>query len=413
MIRKAVALLVAVTAMSLAVANASSAKPPRSGETISLRVGKPVFWDGPFIEQAGLPAPAGVVGNPALCDVDPERCVSFPIDVLESADLLRVGIDYPYGLDAFFLHLADPSGEVVVSEPAETWDYEALVDDPAVGRWRAIVEFADVTNTWFRMRALLTDVPDEPEVPQDLVPNLRMTPPHQFTWTCDPRETILYGVESCLRFSAGPENVGDGPLFLHMKEPGVKGTMLQKIMRSDGTSFTRDAGNYEFHAIHGHYHQIGVGEWELLKVTDPKRGGLVSIGDGRKQGFCTGDAVIADWESFEVDPPRRINGAVAECTGVEDANGAVMGLGRGWADIYYMTTEGNYVNFAGNGDGDYVVRAKTDILDSILETDEGDNVSYALIRVEGSTITVLERGYGTDPWDPKKELSTDIRELLG
>ena len=414
MIRKAVALLVALMAMSFAVANASPAKPPLSGEAISLRVGKPVFWDGPFIQQGGLPFPGGPVGgDPATCELDPNRCVSFPIDVLESADLLRVGIDHPAGMDIFFLHLEDPSGEVVVSEGWYTWDFEALVDDPAVGRWTAIVEFGDVTESAFRMRALLEDVADEEDEVRDLVPNLRMTPPHQFTWTCDPRETALYGAQNCLRFSAGPENIGDGPLFLHMKEPGVTGTMLQKVMRSDGTSFTRDAGNYEFHAPHGHYHQIGVGEWELLKVTDPKRGGLVEVGTGRKQGFCTADLVIADWSSFEVDPPRQLDGAVAECAGAENAEGAVMGLGRGWGDIYTMTTEGNYVEFGGNGDGEYVVRAKTDILDSILETDEDDNVSYTLIRVEGSTITVLERGYGTDPWDPKKELSTDIRELNG
>lgn len=413
----ALSCVAALTTVCLAVpAVAGQMGPERVGQEaapIELRLEEPVFWDGPFIEQAGFPFPLGAVGgDPALCDVDPSRCVSYAIDVLEPAAVLRVGIDIPNVRDLMRLHLFDPAGDVVVSEGWETWDYEAIVADPQIGRWTAIVEFGDVTQTAFRMRAKLEAAPKKAEDVQELVPNLRMTPPHQFGWTCDPRETVAYGAQSCLRFSGGPENIGDGPVLLHMEEPGVTGTMIQRINRTDGTYFERDAGTYEFHAAHGHYHQIGVGEFELLKVTDPKHGRLVEVGEGRKQGFCTGDAVIADWGSFAVDLPRPINGAVAECTGVEDADGAVMGLGRGWADIYLMDTEGNYVEFADNSDGEYVVRLRTDVFDSILETNEKDNVSYAHIRVDGSTITVLERGYGTDPWDPKKDLSTDIRHLL-
>lgn len=33
---------------------------------------------------------------------------------------------------------------------------------------------------------------------------------------------------------------------------------------------------------------------------------------------------------------------------------------------------------------------------------EDDNFSYTYIRITGSAIEILERGYGADPWDPNK-----------
>jgi hypothetical protein len=36
-----------------------------------------------------------------------------------------------------------------------------------------------------------------------------------------------------------------------------------------------------------------------------------------------------------------------------------------------------------------------------------DNVGYAYIHVVGSRITVLERGQGQSPWDPKRTVFTD------
>lgn len=61
-----------------------------------------------------------------------------------------------------------------------------------------------------------------------------------------------------------------------------------------------------------------------------------------------------------------------------------------------------YVEFAGQGDGLYVIRSTVDAANAILETDETDNTSYALIRVVGRNVDIIERGRGTDPWDRYK-----------
>ena len=61
-----------------------------------------------------------------------------------------------------------------------------------------------------------------------------------------------------------------------------------------------------------------------------------------------------------------------------------------------------YVEFDGNGNGRYVVRSVVDEMDNVLESDDTDNVSYAYIEVQGDTVEILERGWGTDPWDDRK-----------
>ena len=82
-------------------------------------------------------------------------------------------------------------------------------------------------------------------------------------------------------------------------------------------------------------------------------------------------------------------------------------LNKGWTDIYSWSLSGNYVEFGTNGDGDYVVRLTADAADKIEETNERDNTSYTWVRVEGNEVTILERGWGTDPWDPQKEIAED------
>ena len=60
------------------------------------------------------------------------------------------------------------------------------------------------------------------------------------------------------------------------------------------------------------------------------------------------------------------------------------------------------MEFAGNGDGSYVVRATVDRANHILESNETDNTSYTLIRVVGRNVDIIERGRGLSPWDTNK-----------
>jgi hypothetical protein len=63
--------------------------------------------------------------------------------------------------------------------------------------------------------------------------------------------------------------------------------------------------------------------------------------------------------------------------------------------------------------GRYVVRVTVDPEDRVAETDETNNVGYALVEVvdgggPGSdTVVLCEQGYGRDPWDPASTVVDD------
>jgi hypothetical protein len=86
---------------------------------------------------------------------------------------------------------------------------------------------------------------------------------------------------------------------------------------------------------------------------------------------------------------------------------------KGWGDFYEWNRSGNYVPFPTSNDGSpkggyYLLRATVNPLGLLIETNERDNVSYALIRVfNDGRVQLLERGYGRDPWNGPKEILTE------
>lgn len=291
---------------------------------------------------------------------------------------------------------------------------EAFVADPQPGTWTVVVERRFFDDP-YRVRAKLETPQDVrgPDEPRWLKPNLRSMPPFQFTFrnptvfgagiplSCGPDEVAEEGGRKCLRFSVGPENTGAGAFELYLT-PLVdatvgEATVYQHVQHSSGRRLKiLDAGTYEYHKTHGHYHYAGFASLELLRVG--RDGRLEPAGTGKKIGFCTVDVVVAQFERFAQDPQGS---ARNDCN---RADGAWIGLSRGWTDIYDWSTSGNYVEFGANEDGRYVVRSGFDTEDLVDETNERDNYAYALIEVSGTRVKILERGYGKDPWDPRKEV---------
>jgi hypothetical protein len=140
-----------------------------------------------------------------------------------------------------------------------------------------------------------------------------------------------------------------------------------------------------------------------------RRPELSRVGNGNKSGFCPADQGYGEWTTFD----QQAGGALSRIQGSDSCfafsgNGA-MGLTAGWGDFYRWQRSGQYIDFTGVGDGSYVVRATVDILDNVLETDETDNASYALIEVVGDVVTILERGYGASPYEATRTIVTDNR----
>ena len=353
------------------------------------------------------------------------------IEVKPGGWRLRVAYTHPDFRRGASARLVDPTGKQTYYLGGYM-SGEAFVVSPRPGIWRFVVESSPDYLREVRLRAKLETRPRATKKAAALLPNLRLVPPYEFTFSgvlsggrgfygmegsspvlsCTADDTVEQQGVKCLRFSLGPANVGEGPLELHF--PGnaglvTPGTATQVITWTDGRTTTREAGTFEYHKTHAHYHHSGFGSLELLKVTDAERGTTTKAGSGPKQGFCTADVVIAEWTLFGNGVQ---DGADSTCVGsaglvYDPTAGTKMGLSPGWADIYSWEQDGNYVEFGINGDGRYVVRSTADALNKVPESDEKDNTSYAYLEIKGTTITVLERGRGQGPWDKHKVVVKD------
>ena len=328
----------------------------------------------------------------------------------------------------------------------------------APGRYTISVAPVNVKDDTFRVRAVLDGAtpptPDGPAFP--LLPNAVVVPPYNFSFdsvldaqashgrppsygdlgqqqSCSEDEKHIDEATECLRFAAGGFNDGLGPLAIGWDAGDItSGDATQTIQWSDRTTTTQGAGNFEFHHQHRHFHYKGAMQYRLFQVlSDKKKPAIenkktetVEVGKGMKTSYCMVDYVIIDWESIDQQSAWDPKAAAANCGSVrnrpfvmagEAQSGRVspeykgtIGWSRGWGDIYPYWRQGQYVEFKdAPGDGQYVVQVSFDENNNLWETDETDNVGYALIQITGYgtpdwQIETIERGFGSSPWDPNK-----------
>lgn len=450
-------LIMIVTAFSLVTPVA--ARGPVDPE-MALGLDQALFWDGHNVGSARVP-------SAALCGVA-GPCWDYRLRLEAPGARLRValGAILPNPGDVrtwpdfrpsdsqtiFRLQVFGPGSDATTEAPvAEGSTGEALtkyavelnVANAAPGTYTVRVIPESVTDMAFRMRARLEPgrllTASEGPVP----PNLRVIPPFEFSFpepTVNdgpdggppqrrPRACLVEEIEEaieenlpvpqlCLRFSMGFENAGRGRLDLRFDPPCFdvsRSTKLttcglhQRIWASNGTWKDRDpgsAGAARLHVAHGHFHYQNVYKFSLFGVEESWTPGepepkLEPVAPGRKLGASPDNELLADWDRFyQAD---------------RDAFGdTVIWLQAGWGDVYEWNRSGNYIDFPEASPGSqtpkagfYLVRGVTDPLGLIEEADEADNTSYALINVsEDGSATLLERGYGTDPWDPNKVVLT-------
>lgn len=413
-----------VVVLLLAVLAGAWVPPAGAGSAAagSLRVGDSVFWTGP-----GALEPIRDEYPPWSTIYDTLWGESYywdySIEVAEPAYRLRAAIDYPPLHEGrwYDISLIDPSGTYHYPE-GYGWSQEVFVKEPAVGAWTIQVwTRSDPEGAAFRLRAKLEDKPHPPDRPRVLPPNLRVEPPFGLTFdfaedwvgappapigsvppSCSPDETTEDQVIKCLRIYVGAQNSGAGPLLLEfspVEDAYGSAQVYQVLYKSDDTKEKRKAGHYYYHLSHAHYHFSGFATLELFRVTDRDEGTLQKAGVGNKQGFCLSETFMNTWNRFI---QVSIRATPTDCGLVHPPDGATMGLSNGWTDVYSAGTPGNYVEFGDNPDGYYVIRAGVDQSKQILETDEADNLGYTYIKVVGDDMKILERGHGSDPWDPDK-----------
>lgn len=405
----------------------------------ALRRGEAVYWTGGHVAD-------GTVQVPELCDVA-GPCFSYQITLAQSGHRLRVAVDTPSREDHFAIDVIAPDGEVVGSaENSNMFNAEAFAPSPKAGKYTVTVRPVEVSDAAFRMRARLEAAPAKTSskvVP--LLPNLRTVPPVELgfvapvtpngsyppdkanppaevlgtpLYSCTQDESLPVdlggaGAIDCLRLTSGPMNVGAGPFDMRFTFAGdviggdadpahLRGPIRQAIHHSDGTVKMRPAGTYIFHTTHAHFHDENILTYELFSVRRETPALMSPAGSGTKSGFCPADQLFGDWWRFD----QQVRGYFGEGDNPTgncfSPNDGLLGLTSGWGDVYRWQRPGQYVEFDGNGDGLYVVRATVDKANHILEENEKDNSSYTLFRVVGRTIQILERGRGLSPWDKAK-----------
>jgi hypothetical protein len=416
------------------------------GEVLALD--EAVFWPGGTL--------SGRVPDSALCDTPLGACTTFKLNIAHGGARLRVGLDTPERSNTFVVEVLDGSGaEVGSAATSNQFNTEALILAPVGGDYTIRVRPENVPQGSFRMRAKL-----ESTLPEDLprsagrvplLPNLRTVPPlefgfiapanplnglyppdtvnppldvagvHPLSCTADemaPPELGGGGAVKCLRFTSGPINLGPGIYDMRFEMLAdfiagqaqlapeealsriVIGPMDQAVHYSDGSIEFVPAGTYSFHPVHGHFHDDYVLTFRLYAVSDAAEGAMQQVGVGTKSGFCPADQLWGDWYSFDQGYAQPGgDSALGNC--MSPVNG-VLGLSIGWGDVYRWQRPGMYVEFGGQGNGLYVVQARVDEQNVVMETDETDNVSYAYVQIENDAVQLIERGWGESPWDRRK-----------
>jgi hypothetical protein len=408
-----------------------SAPTPENTTVGRLSPGSATFWNGGYV--AARETTQGLSTNNA-CQV--AHCYTWKLQLTKPATRLRVAIDTPSRESSFTIEVIDPEGTTQgTATNSNRFNIEAFIATPRSGTWTIRVVPRDAAYARFRLRAKSEGPITKPKQKTLLLPNLQATPPYEFGFiapanplnglyppdtvnppldvlgqhplSCAADEMAENQAQRCLRLTTGPRNAGAGPMDLGYvpidHELGLidEGPVTQYLHWSDGSITSRPAGTFLFHKTHAHYHFQDILDYSIYRVVAP--GQLTPAGHGTKAGFSPADQLFADWTQFSQEEGSYVEGAST----ARSVGASTFGLSVGWGDVYRWQRPGQYVEFAGDGDGLYVVRTVVDIKNHVLESNETDNAAYAYVQVTGESVRIIERGQGASPWDPHKKVFTD------
>lgn len=198
--------------------------------------------------------------------------------------------------------------------------------------------------------------------PTDLLPDLLVREDELHD-----HDLVTDGARVLLRLATATANAGSGPVHLvGLYPPLPDGNQLvnQRIFRTDGSTWEREAGQFEFHPTHRHVH---FGDWAVYRLREYLEGGEVGaiVAEGGKTSFCLLDTLVHDW-TLPGTPLARV---YTRCGGEEQ------GISVGWGDLYAKNLYGQNIDVAGIPQGTYWLEVEVDPENHILESDEGNNLT--------------------------------------
>lgn len=194
-----------------------------------------------------------------------------------------------------------------------------------------------------------------------------------------------------LRLSNGTPNVGMGKLYFYGVLPPINDStqqVMQRVFRSDGSSWDREAGVFRYHANHGHIHFEGWCQYRLREVLPGDGVGDV-VAQGEKVSFCVLDLAVHDNSLPNYSPTPEF----ASC------GATVQGLSVGWYDIYTKELPDQWIDVTGVPEGTYWLESEVDPDNLILESDETNNA--ARIKV----VVGIPEPINPDPYEPNASVA--------
>lgn len=187
-----------------------------------------------------------------------------------------------------------------------------------------------------------------------------------------------------LRFPTASVNYGPGRLELRGGEVvGSQQRVYQRVFRSDGTTYDREAGWFVYHPSHGHIH---FQEWTQFILRSMNKDGGVGevVATGAKTSFCILE--LLDWDNTVAG--HNTAPSYSSC-------GQVQGLRPGWSDVYGASLDGQYINLTGVPNGDYWLQGFIDPNGQVLESSETNNSVLVPVSI-GTPPTAVADSYETN-----------------
>jgi hypothetical protein len=219
-----------------------------------------------------------------------------------------------------------------------------------------------------------------------LLPDLVMLPPTDFTIQQRPRggrwlrfSTVIVNVGPG-RFQAYGRN-GDGTPVDSADELAV----VQQIEEPGGGFSEHPTAATMFYSGdgHDHFHVRNLQEWTLVNTK------AEVLGRGAKTGFCF-------WDNYAYGAttgPYYHPSTTDACEIAPGGTTVPMGLSVGWGDRYPYNIAFQYIDISGLGNGEYTVTIAADPPSTgggqFIEANEGNNTSWARIRIARKSVTVL------------------------
>jgi hypothetical protein len=227
----------------------------------------------------------------------------------------------------------------------------------------------------------------------DLKPDLRMAPFDMYT---APYIERTPDGRRLLHFDSIIVNVGAGAFEVHGSRPSTNTpelTVTQSVFNDAGTaprSRSTAARMYYSGDGHDHWHVRNLQKYTLSRLADGKK-----VRTGDKHGFCFWDNV---WFGSSQGAFYTDGSTPRACGQFATDEVVVMGLSRGWGDIYPTSwVPDQYIDITGVTRGKYRLKGVVDPSGWFLEEDNTNNFTWLDIKIQGNTVIVTRHGPAAQP----------------